>query len=542
MDTNIHELTSGEGIAFTEEIISSPTQASSPPDGGFGWVCVAACFTINCFTWGVVSSYGVFLGYYLKNNIYPDATPIDFAFIGGLNFSTAMIASPLVTVLVPSTPFGIHLPMLIGICFQTAGFVTASFANQIWHLYLTQGILVGLGVGFTYIPSIAILSQWFHKKRSLANGISAAGSGIGGLIFSFMVRPAIANISLAWSLRITGIVSGFMNLLATMVIRSRNHIVQPKQHPFDRKLLRRYDVLLVLAWAFMSMLGYITLLFSMSNFASSIGLDESQAATVTALLNLGTALGRPFIGVISDRLGRVETAGFITLICAVSVFAIWIPAKSYGVTILFVIINGAILGVFWVTIGPVSAEIVGLQELPSLLSLAWLVTVLPTTFSEVIALELKRPNSGREFLSEMWVSIKVKSADSSGNNHISGSNLGFTCPSLAHLPENELFDILGTPVTEVLARVDGQPLEPGVPKQLVKKAFWDNWIDEDDEDIRLIDFGEAFTQGSSPDRLAQPPDMRAPETIFMDHFDCRLDLWRAGITVRWFPLIHEDMP
>jgi hypothetical protein len=26
-----------------------------PPDGGYGWVCVAACFNINCFTWGVVA-------------------------------------------------------------------------------------------------------------------------------------------------------------------------------------------------------------------------------------------------------------------------------------------------------------------------------------------------------------------------------------------------------------------------------------------------------------------------------------------------------
>ena len=26
-----------------------------PPDGGYGWVCVAACFIISCFTWGVVS-------------------------------------------------------------------------------------------------------------------------------------------------------------------------------------------------------------------------------------------------------------------------------------------------------------------------------------------------------------------------------------------------------------------------------------------------------------------------------------------------------
>lgn len=108
----------------------------------------------------------------------------------------------------------------------------------------------------------------------------------------------------------------------------------------------------------------------------------------------------------------------------------------------------------------------------------------------------------------------------------------FTCPRLAFLPQNDLFEILGVPEFEALARVDVQVLEPGVLKQLVKKAGWVNWIEEDDEDIRLIDFGEAFVQGSKPDRLAQPPDLRASETIFTDHFDHRLDLWRAGLTVR----------
>jgi len=247
---------------------------------------------------------------------------MDFAFISSLNFSVAMLASPIVTVLARCTPFGINLPMLIGISLQTADFVAASSSTRIWHLYLTQGILVGLGVGFAYIPSIAIFSQWFCRRRSLPNGISAAGSGIGGLMFSFMAQAAISNISPAWSLRITGLLSGFMNILATIAIRNRNHIIQPKQHPFERDLLRRYDVMLVLAWAALSMLGYITLLFSMSNFATSIDLDGSQAATVTALLNLGTALGRPFVGIISDFCGRIETAGFITLLCAISVFAI----------------------------------------------------------------------------------------------------------------------------------------------------------------------------------------------------------------------------
>jgi len=53
------------------------------------------------------------------------------------------------------------------------------------------------------------------------------------------------------------------------------------------------------------------------------------------------------IGVTSDRYGRMETAGIITFVNGVMCFAIWIPAKPYGVTILFAVLSGAMLGVFW---------------------------------------------------------------------------------------------------------------------------------------------------------------------------------------------------
>jgi MFS family permease len=381
----------------------------SPPDGGYGWVCVVCCFTINAFTWGVLSvcspflpfnsladisqSYGVYLAYYLQNNIFPDGTSFDFALIGGLNFSMAMIVSPLATAL--TRKYGVHIPMALGIFCQTTGLIAASFAHRIWHLYLSQGVLVGFGIGLTWIPSIAVLPQWFLKRRSMANGICSAGSGIGGLMFSFAVRAILTNVSLAWALRICGLVSGFMNILATCAIRSRNHIVQPRLHPFDVHLFRRYEVFLVLAWGFVSMFGYVILLFSLSDFARSIGLGSTQAAAITALLNLGTAIGRPVVGVMSDSFGRIETAGTVTFLCFVSVFAIWVPATTYGATICFAIINGGILGVFWMvrrlefpwyrktdelqTIAPVSAEVVGLKELPSMLSLAWMMVVLPCT-------------------------------------------------------------------------------------------------------------------------------------------------------------------
>ena len=238
--------------------------------------------------------------------------------------------------------------MALGAIILGGGFVAASFAKETWHLYLTQGAVVGIGVGFVYVPSIPVLSQWFQKRRSLANGISTAGSGIGGLIFSFSTGAMLQNWTLAWTLRIIGIVALVVNLMATALIRDRNAAIRPKQRPFDRHLFMRPAVLWLLAWAFISMLGYTTLLYSLSDFARSIGLSSQQAINVTALLNTGTAVGRPFIGVASDRCGRFSISAGLTLFCGLCCFVIWIPATTYGVILLFAIISGAILGVFWV--------------------------------------------------------------------------------------------------------------------------------------------------------------------------------------------------
>ena len=76
---------------------------------------------------------------------------------------------------------------------------------------------------------------------------------------------------------------------------------------------------------------------------------------------------------------------------------VWIFAKSYGVLIFFALIGGTVAGTFWAVIGPVGAEVVGVQMLPSALSIVWIVLVLPTTFSEPIGLQLRR-DSGNIYL------------------------------------------------------------------------------------------------------------------------------------------------
>lgn len=353
-------------LAATTQEGQSVDAIEEPPDGGYGWVIVASCATLNGFTWGVTSvsaewthepfswnahsdvgqSFGVYLSEYLAQKSFSDEeSPLTFGFVGGFNFTFAMLLAPLATYL--TRRFGKRPVLLLGSLLQCIGYVTASFASEIWQLYLSQGLLVGCGIGFIIIPSMAILSQWFSTRRSVANGISSAGSGIGGVIFTWGTAAMIRSMGLAWALRTTGLITLVATGTATLFIRDRNEHVQPTQLAFDYRLLRRYEVILLLLWAFISMFGYITLLFSLSDFATSIGLSRSQATDVVGLLNLGTAIGRPIIGITSDRFSRTNTAAVLTLFCGIICFALWLPATSFGLTVFFAMICGAILGVFW---------------------------------------------------------------------------------------------------------------------------------------------------------------------------------------------------
>ncbi|KAL7915162.1 MFS transporter, MCP family, solute carrier family 16, member 6 [Trichoderma velutinum] len=367
-----------------------------PPDGGYGWVIVISCFTLNAFTWGVTSSFGVYLSEYKRSDRFSDASHLEFGFVSGLNFSCAMILAFPVTYF--ARRLGIHAPMLVGCVLQCAGYISASFASKSWHLILTQGVTVGSGIGCIIIPSTAILSQWFSKRRAIANGISSAGSGVGGVAFSWGTGAMIQHQGLSWTLRITGLITLLTTVVATLLLRDRNHQVRPTQIAVDFSLLRHTKVLLLLLWTFVSMFGYIALLFSLSDFALAVGLSSTQATDIVGFLNLGTAVGRPIIGLISDRTSKVATAGILTFLCGIICFALWLPAASFGLTTLFAILCGAIVGVFWMTIGPLCAEVEGLRNLPSLLALAWATTVIPTACAEVITLRLAELPAPRPYL------------------------------------------------------------------------------------------------------------------------------------------------
>ena len=234
-------------------------------------------------------------------------------------------------------------------------------------------------MGFLFVGSVGILPQWFSKKRSLANGIGSAGSGLGGMMYSLATNAMIDRLGVGWAFRILGIVSASVNIVCALLMRDRMKAIGARQLSFDYTLFKRKEYWLLLGWGFLTLMGYIVLLFSLPSYATSIGLTSKQGSVIGAVLNLGQGLGRPVIGICSDSAGRINLAGICTFLAGLFCFVIWIFAKTYGVLIFFAIIVGTVAGTIWAVIAPVGAEVVGLKDLPSALSLVWLVLVIPTT-------------------------------------------------------------------------------------------------------------------------------------------------------------------
>ncbi|KUJ06752.1 MFS general substrate transporter [Mollisia scopiformis] len=378
-------------LADVEQIASTPARDREyvPRDGGYGWMCVFCVFLINSNTWGLDFAYGVFLDYFLTHNHYPGATALDYALIGGISISMSLVITPLINT--SSRKLGTRPTLLIGLVALTASLVGASFATEVWHLFLSQGVCFGWGVGFLYIGSSNIIPQWFSSKRSLANGLSASGAGFGGLVYSLAASQMLETLGPAGTFRILAICGFVGNFIAIVLINDQNARQRPNHSAFNYRLLARIEVWLVLGWGCLSELGYTVLLFSLPNYASSIGLSARQGSIVIALLNLSLFVGRPLLGHSSDMLGRINMAVMTTGVCGTSCLLVWIFAKSFGVLCFFAILAGLVCGTFWATVAPVVAEVSGLSEVPSTLSIVLVLMVVPTTFAESIALGLRRP-------------------------------------------------------------------------------------------------------------------------------------------------------
>ncbi|KAK6197439.1 monocarboxylate transporter [Scheffersomyces amazonensis] len=384
-----------------------------PIDGWWSILMSLCTMLLIVCCWGVNSAYGVFLDFYLSSNRFPGATQYDFALIGGLVVLLAQAMAPIS--IIAFRMFGFKRVAFFGAVVQTIAYILASFATKIWHLFLTQGLLVGVSFAFVFLPATLVLPTWVKKKRATSMGIAVSGAGLGGVIFSLSVNAIIEKTGdQQWALRMCAIVTFFLSMLAVLIMRPRrlknpptlketatwNNLKVSARVVFDIKVFNNYALVALAFWFAIALLGYMLLIFSIASYATSVGLKPSQGSALTSILNAAQVVGRPCMGIIGDRFGRANLTSILSLCIAILIFAFWINATTYGTLIGFCVLVGAIVGIGSSMAQPIATDIV--EDTPQKLPPVWSgMNIFVSVFclvAEVIALAMTQKNSSRPFL------------------------------------------------------------------------------------------------------------------------------------------------
>lgn len=111
--------------------------------------------------------------------------------------------------------------------------------GQYYQVFLSQGLGVGIGVGMIYVPSVAILSHYFRRRRSLVMTVVATGSSLGAVVHPIMLNNLLPKIGFAKATRANaGLISGLL-LLACLIMKTR--LPPPATSPDLRKSLVKFS-------------------------------------------------------------------------------------------------------------------------------------------------------------------------------------------------------------------------------------------------------------------------------------------------------------
>ena len=91
--------------------------------------------------------------------------------------------------------------------------------DSIWMLFLTYGVLCGIGTGIVYVGVVGLMARWFPDRRGFAIGIVAAGYGMGAMLTTFPISSMLASSGAPRTLIVFGLILGGVGVLAALGLR-----------------------------------------------------------------------------------------------------------------------------------------------------------------------------------------------------------------------------------------------------------------------------------------------------------------------------------
>lgn len=336
------------------------------PEGGWGWLVVAIAVIVQILTHGLHMAAGVLLSFTGKR--FPTASSTDLGWLGALSMGMSLFASPVIIAFCRRK--STRLTAVMGGLVTALGCLFTSFASQFHQLFLSYGLVVGIGVGMTRDCSTLMVAQYFKRKREFVEIFIVSGSGFGITLMSIFIQGSITKIGWRLGLHVVSAVVFLTFFLGTcyrsaslyhpqrraiLHLKNQKRKIKDKNKqddkpPFlDFSTLKSKTVRILLISTGISAFGINTPIFYLVHHAEEDGLGDS-APLLQTYMGLAYSLGCIAFGTVivhnsmECRIARQYLCQAAVFMCGLSILALTaVHGNKYGY-ILFTWIYGIFCG------------------------------------------------------------------------------------------------------------------------------------------------------------------------------------------------------
>ncbi|KAJ7058745.1 major facilitator superfamily domain-containing protein [Mycena amicta] len=218
----------GVTVAPEEQTGSEESEMVYPEGGTDAWLTVLGAFLINFCGFGYTTAFGVYQDFYVREYL-SQSSPSAISWIGSVN---ALLGVSLSLVSGPMYDRG-HIRSVIytGCLLQAFSLFMLSLCKpqQLYQILLTQGIGLGTGLGIVYVPTVAVVSHYFQRRRSLVMALTQAGTPLGALVHPILLNNLLPipnatgthRLSFAGATRVSAALGTVLLLVGCLLVKPR---------------------------------------------------------------------------------------------------------------------------------------------------------------------------------------------------------------------------------------------------------------------------------------------------------------------------------
>ncbi|MBM6924387.1 OFA family MFS transporter [Pseudoflavonifractor phocaeensis] len=240
-----------------------------------------------------------------------------------------------------------RLGVVVGAVLFGVGLFLTGLMTQLWQLYLFYGVIAGLGVGFIYPSMMAYVVRLFPDRSGMASGLGTAAYGSGAILWAPTAAALMEGVGMTRAFQVLGVLFAAVILVGSLLLADPPEGFQTAMAPSPNGTqggisdLRRGQMvrtgtfwIMVIVFTCGLVAGVIVISQASPILQQSLGYSSATAAIFVSVFSACNMAGRFLWGSLSDKLGLVNTAGAVFLLCILSMGLLAVVGAEVPVLIL----------------------------------------------------------------------------------------------------------------------------------------------------------------------------------------------------------------